>query len=100
MRKHDVNNGNGHGAVALAPPPLQAGDRLTRAEFLERWEAMPQLKRAELIGGIVYMPSPVSRHHGRWENCAIAVNVILRFAPCGKRCRHWLAEAGRIGPQG
>jgi Uma2 family endonuclease len=32
-------------------------------EFLRRWEAMPSLKQAELIGGIVFMPSPVSVPH-------------------------------------
>ena len=37
-------------------PPLREGDRLTREEFLRRWEAMPDLKWAELIDGIVYMP--------------------------------------------
>jgi Uma2 family endonuclease len=45
-------------------PPLVAGDKLTREEFFRRWEAMPNLKRAELIGGIVYMPSPLSWDHG------------------------------------
>jgi Uma2 family endonuclease len=30
---------------------------------MRRWEAMPDLKHAELIDGIVYMPSPVSRLH-------------------------------------
>jgi len=44
--------------------PLYPGQRLTRDEFLRRWEAMPQLKFAELIGGIVYMPSPLSTEHG------------------------------------
>ncbi|MBI1918633.1 MAG: Uma2 family endonuclease [Planctomycetes bacterium] len=48
-------------------PELVAGDFLSRDEFLRRWEAMPQLKRAELIRGIVYMPSPVSREHARME---------------------------------
>jgi hypothetical protein len=43
------------------PPPLENGDRLTREEFHRRYEAMPQLKKAELIDGVVYMPSPV-RH--------------------------------------
>lgn len=42
------------------PPPLQAGDRLTVEEFERRYEAMPELKKAELIKGVVYMPSPVS----------------------------------------
>jgi Uma2 family endonuclease len=45
-------------------PPLQSGDRLTRAEFERRYDAMPQLKKAELIEGVVYVGSPVShRHH-------------------------------------
>jgi len=44
-------------------PPLENGDRLTRAEFERRYDAMPELKKAELIEGEVYMPSPVS--HGR-----------------------------------
>jgi Uma2 family endonuclease len=45
-------------------PVLAQGQRLTRDEFLRRWEAMPDLKRAELIKGIVRMPSPVSTDHG------------------------------------
>ncbi|HEX5083458.1 MAG TPA: Uma2 family endonuclease [Blastocatellia bacterium] len=42
-------------------PTLENGDHLTRAEFERRYEAMPDLKKAELIKGVVYMPSPV-RH--------------------------------------
>lgn len=42
----------------VGPPPLAAGDRLTRAEFERRYEAHPEIKKAELIEGIVYMPSP------------------------------------------
>jgi len=46
-------------------PPLQAGDRLTREEFERRYNAMPHLKKAELIDGVVYVPSPASyRNHG------------------------------------
>lgn len=44
---------------ATGLPPLENGDRLTRAEFERRYEAMPELKKAELIEGIVYMGSPV-----------------------------------------
>jgi Uma2 family endonuclease len=40
-------------------PLLEQGDRLTRAEFERRYDAMPDLKKAELIEGIVHMPSPV-----------------------------------------
>ena len=46
--------------------PLKHGERLTREEFERRYEAMPYLKKAELIEGIVYMPSPVRiDFHGR-----------------------------------
>ena len=54
--------------VANAMPPLVAGDVLTRDEFLARWEALPELRRAELIGGVVYMPSPLSWEHGTIDN--------------------------------
>jgi Uma2 family endonuclease len=40
-------------------PPLEPGDRLTRDEFERRYQAMPTQKKAELIEGVVYMPSPV-----------------------------------------
>jgi len=47
-------------------PPLQSGDRLTRPEFERRYAAVPQIKKAELIEGIVYVASPL-RHeqHGK-----------------------------------
>ena len=51
-------------------PPLVAGERLDRATFHERYEAMPAGARAELIGGVVYMPSPVSADHGRKDGDA------------------------------
>ncbi|HVA45916.1 MAG TPA: Uma2 family endonuclease [Pirellulales bacterium] len=44
-------------------PPLEQGDRLTRVEFERRYAAMPDLKKAELIEGRVYMPSPVTSGH-------------------------------------
>jgi Uma2 family endonuclease len=49
-----------------AVPPLENGDHLTREEFERRYDAMPNLKRAELINGVVYMSPPVSIHgHGK-----------------------------------
>jgi Uma2 family endonuclease len=46
--------------------PLENGDRLTRAEFERRYHAMPNVKKAELIEGRVYMSSPVrARKHGK-----------------------------------
>lgn len=46
-------------------PPLENGDYLDQKTFHERYEAMPSHIRAELIGGIVYMASPLKRRHGR-----------------------------------
>jgi Uma2 family endonuclease len=46
-------------------PPLENGDRLTRSEFERRYDALPHLKKAELIEGVVYIPSPVRQtQHG------------------------------------
>ena len=44
---------------APSEPLLEPGDRLSRDEFERRYERMPDLKKAELIEGIVYLPSPV-----------------------------------------
>lgn len=47
-------------------PPLQSGDRLTRAEFERRFDATPRLAKAELIRGVTYVAQPVSHDfHGR-----------------------------------
>jgi Uma2 family endonuclease len=46
-------------------PPLSNGDHLDQKTFHERYEAMPPHIRAELIGGVVYMSSPLKRKHGR-----------------------------------
>jgi Putative restriction endonuclease len=50
--------------VQLATPPLVDGERLDRATFHERYAAMPESTRAELIGGVVYMASPLGLRHG------------------------------------
>lgn len=41
--------------MSAPTPPLREGDRLSNAEFLHRWDAMPELRRAELIGGVVFL---------------------------------------------
>jgi Uma2 family endonuclease len=51
----------------VRPPGLVTGERLTVDEFLRRWEELPELKNAELIDGVVYVPSPVSLDHGRLD---------------------------------
>jgi Uma2 family endonuclease len=49
----------------LPTPLLYNGDRLSRDEFERRYAAMPHVNKAELIEGVVHMPSPVSADHSR-----------------------------------
>lgn len=52
-------------AGPVGSPPFNSGDRLSRAEFERRYQAHPEIKKAELIEGVVYMPSPTHfRYHG------------------------------------
>jgi Uma2 family endonuclease len=44
-------------------PRLESGDRLTRAEFERRYEAMPEGVKAELVNGVVYVASPTKDLH-------------------------------------
>jgi hypothetical protein len=65
-----------------AAPVLANGDRLTRDEFERRYEAMPKVKKAELIEGTVYMPSPVHASD-------LARRLCCRHAPrLSRRQRH------------
>jgi Uma2 family endonuclease len=60
-------------------PPLEPGDRLARAEFERRYQAMPDLKKAELLDGVVHMPSPVRfDHHARPH--ALLAGWLLQYA--------------------
>ena len=52
---------------SLQQAELHPGDRMSLEEFLWRWERIPELKQAELIEGVVYLASPVSRVHGTYE---------------------------------
>ncbi len=47
-----------------APTTLVEGQRLDQPTFHALYESMPPGTRAELIDGVVYLPSPVGREHG------------------------------------
>jgi len=49
-------------------PPLVHGQHLDQPTFHERYEAMPPDTWAELVGGVVYMPSPLSGDHGEEDS--------------------------------
>jgi hypothetical protein len=49
----------------LTISPLENGDRLNREEFERQYETMPNLKKAKLIEGIVYLPAALRfQSHG------------------------------------
>jgi hypothetical protein len=52
-------------------PPLENGDRLDQPTFHERYEAMGPDVQAELIGGIVHMPSPQKAPHSRSQGLVV-----------------------------
>ncbi|HSX78455.1 MAG TPA: Uma2 family endonuclease [Candidatus Saccharimonadia bacterium] len=64
-------------------PRLEAGDHLDQATFHARYEAMPPDFRAELIGGVVFVPSPLRSEHG--ESHALVVGWLTNY---------WIATPG------
>ena len=65
-------------------PPLESGDRLTRQEFENRYQAMSQIKKAELIEGVVYVASPVrANRHGRPHSEVVGWLLVYKAATPG-----------------
>jgi Uma2 family endonuclease len=60
-------------------PPLENGDRLTRDEFERRYDAMPRLKKAELIEGEVHVASAV-RYKGHSKPNAYLLGWLVSYA--------------------
>lgn len=84
----ELETGIHEGKPTMATPPkiipLEPGDRLTRSEFERRYEAMPRLKKAELIEGRVYMPSHVHfQSHGKPHSQMVAWVVTYATATPG-----------------
>lgn len=65
-------------APTSAIPPLVTGDCMNRAEFRRRWEAMPHIKHAELIEGIVFMAAAL-RHRQHGEPHGIVFGWLDRY---------------------
>jgi Uma2 family endonuclease len=51
----------------VSPSPLHNGDRMTQPEFHRRYEAYAENAKFELIGGTVYMASPLKGPHGTYH---------------------------------
>ena len=54
----------GDSSTHVDKPELHTGDRMTREEFHRVYLDMPADFEAELVGGIVYVASPLKRRHG------------------------------------
>jgi Uma2 family endonuclease len=63
-------------------PPLESGDRLDQKTFHARYEALPRSIKAELIGGTVYVSSPLKGPHGQIHS----------------ELNHWVVEYVRFTP--
>jgi Uma2 family endonuclease len=65
------------------PPVLESGDRLTREEFHRRYCARPDIRKAELVQGVVYVASPIRiRHHGDPHGLVVAwLRVFVAHTP-------------------
>ena len=66
-------------------PALENGDRLTRCEFERRYARRPDIKKAQLIEGIVYMPSPVSFAHAEAHSAIHSVLGVYAASTAGVR---------------
>jgi Uma2 family endonuclease len=69
--------------TSTADLPLRSGERLTRQEFEQRYAALPHLKKAELLEGVVVVPSPVRNPHA-----AAHARLVAWLTP------YWIATPG------
>jgi Uma2 family endonuclease len=68
-----------------AIPPLENGDHLDQPTFHQRYLAMPPDFRAELIQGVVFVPSPLKMPHGEHHALVVTWTTTYRFATPGTR---------------
>lgn len=78
-------------------PPLENGDRLDQPTFHARYLAMPEDCRAELIGGIVYLPSPRKAPHSKAQ--VLVVRWLDEYAEATPGTKALLNNTQILGPQ-
>jgi Uma2 family endonuclease len=84
---------------------LESGDRLSRAEFHRRYSLRTDLKRAELVRGVVYVPSPTrfSVHDERQGDIATWLGIYGAQTPGVRRglsATIYLSEDSEVQPDG
>ena len=77
--------------------PLENGDHLGAQEFLRRYEAMPEVRKAELIGGVVYMGSPI-RFDQHGEPDGLIQGWLCNYSVATPGVRHATNSTTRLGP--
>ena len=78
-------------------PPLENGDHLSASEFLRRYEDMPEVKKAELINGVVYMGSPL-RFDQHGEPDGLLQTWLGTYAIATPGVKHATNSTTRLGP--
>ncbi len=73
--------------TASTIPILESGDQLDQATFHQRYTAMPSGFRAELIGGVVIVPSPLRPEHGEYHALIMGWLTTYWGATPGTRAR-------------
>jgi Uma2 family endonuclease len=75
-----------------SPPPglplLVNGDRMKQPEFHRRYLQYPEDKKFELVGGIVYMASPLSVAHSDYDDEIGFILALYRRATPGTQALH------------
>jgi len=69
-------------------PPLMNGDRLKQPEFHRRYEAYPEDTKFELVGGTVYMASPLRVEHSGYDGKLGLVLQLYEVATPGVGALH------------
>ncbi len=77
-------------------PPMENGDRLDQKTFHARYQAMPENFRAELIGGIVYVPSPQKVPHS--ETQLLVIRWLDEYAEATPGTKALLNNTQILGP--
>jgi Uma2 family endonuclease len=84
--------------------PLMAGQHLDQPTFHERYQAMPDGTWAELVGGVVYIPSPVRSEHGDYDDVVsywiVHYKRFTKGLRSGKNSTIMLDGSGETQPDG
>ena len=75
--------GSEPGSLPAVTRCLESGDRLTRCEFERRYAARPDIRKAELIEGVVYVASPAraTSHGGPQAAVHVLLGTYAAFTP-------------------